>query len=340
MAVEKISIEQFLQMEEQVPVLDVRSPGEYDRGHIPGARPFPLFTDEERKITGTAYKQVGRQEAIKIGLNYFGKKMASMVATAETIAKDGTVIVHCWRGGMRSEGVGWLLDLYGLKVYTLSGGYKSFRRWCHQQFRKEVPFMLVGGYTGSGKTKVLAELKDKGHKIIDLEGLACHKGSVFGGFGQPAPPSQEMFENKLALALAASGTEDRLWVEDESRRIGSLHIPDPLYRRMRSAPVRWLEIPFEERLNNILVEYGKFPKEDLAAAILLLRKRLGGLETRSALLFLEAGDLRNCFSILLKYYDKYYLKGYGPTGEKTQEILKIPCTNTDPKANANALLYD
>src|ERR1035437_2355393 len=137
MAIEKLTIEAFLQLSKQHPVLDVRSPGEYCHAHIPGAYNLPLFSDEERKVVGTEYKQQGREQAIKTGLDYFGTKMSKIVEEAETIIKKhnapiqipNTVLVHCWRGGMRSAGIAWLLDLYGFKVYTLTGGYKSFRNW-------------------------------------------------------------------------------------------------------------------------------------------------------------------------------------------------------------------
>src|SRR5690348_9334071 len=129
MPIKKLSITEFLKLSHQHPVLDVRSPGEYSHAHIPGAYSLPLFTDEERKVVGTTYKQQSREAAIKVGLDYFGPKMRSMVEEVEKLCeKRGgkTVLVHCWRGGMRSAGVAWLLDLYGFKVYTLVGGYKFF----------------------------------------------------------------------------------------------------------------------------------------------------------------------------------------------------------------------
>ena len=188
---QKTRIDEFITLSDKFPVLDVRSPGEYNHAHIPGAYSLPLFTDEERKVTGTIYKQQGREAAIKTGLRYFGPKMVAMVEAAEEITKQHTsadapqtVLVHCWRGGMRSAGVAWLLDLYGFKVYTLSGGYKSFRNWVLQQFQKKYPFKILGGYTGSGKTIMLKELKKNGEKVIDLEGIAQHNGSAFGRFGR------------------------------------------------------------------------------------------------------------------------------------------------------------
>ena len=159
MAIQKITIEQFLELAKQHPVLDVRSPGEYKHAHIPGAHSLPLFSDEERKNVGTAYKQQSRETAIKIGLDYFGGKMRGMVEEVEKLIVDrgsltgkpsnneqrtsNNVLVHCWRGGMRSAGVAWLLDLYGYKVYTLVGGYKAYRKWVLAQFEKDYPFHIT-----------------------------------------------------------------------------------------------------------------------------------------------------------------------------------------------------
>lgn len=243
MPVHKISVEEFLTLAQKYPVLDVRSPGEYIHAHIPGAHSFPLFSDEERKVVGTTYKQEGREQAIKIGLDYFGPKMRKMVEQAEEILNaigeipnptdqipnsqspiPRTLLVHCWRGGMRSAGVAWLLDLYGFRVYTLTGGYKAFRNWVLQQLERDYPFKIIGGYTGSAKTRVLEELA-KNHVVIDLEAIAHHKGSAFGDLGEPEQPSPEMFENKLALALHAVKESGTIWLEDESRVSATLTCP-------------------------------------------------------------------------------------------------------------------
>jgi tRNA 2-selenouridine synthase len=164
MAIKKLTIEEFLQLAKRHPVLDVRSPGEYAHAHIPGAGSLPLFSDEERAVVGTAYKQQNREKAIKIGLDYFGVKMRPMVEAVEALmvgkkkkgpvdgepVEENAVLVHCWRGGMRSAGVAWLLDLYGFKVYTLVGGYKAYRNWVLQQFEKKYAFNILGGYTRLG----------------------------------------------------------------------------------------------------------------------------------------------------------------------------------------------
>lgn len=350
MAIQKTDIEQFLQLAAKFPVLDARSPGEFKHAYFPGAYSLPLFSDEERKVVGTAYKQQSKRIAIKIGLKFFGAKMVKMVEEAESIAEkhparglrevaeEKTVLVHCWRGGMRSAAVAWLLDMYGFKVYSLSGGYKSFRQWCGAQFNKEYSFAILGGNTGSGKTETLKELLRRGRTVIDIEALASHKGSAFGNLGAAAQPSQEMFENLLALALADAGEKDITWIEDESRRIGSVSIPDALFASLQTKPLFFLDVPFNKRLDYLVKSYGQYKKEDLAERIGRIKKRLGGLETKEAVELLEAGNIHECFAILLKYYDKYYLKCLEQKKDQLAFYNKIVSENTDAATNADLLI--
>ena len=371
MPIKKITIEEFLQLAKQYPVLDVRSPGEYTHAHIPTAHSLPLFTDEERKQVGTAYKQQSREAAIKIGLDYFGVKMRMMVEDAESLVQShesgvrkapdselptpNSVLVHCWRGGMRSAAVAWLLDLYGFKVNLLVGGYKAYRKWVLAQFEKDYNFNIIGGYTGSGKTLLVHELIKENKTVIDLEGLANHKGSAFGAIENVPQPGQEMFENSLAQALANSGYKildgsvqnqassiqhpaSVIYLEDESQRIGNLQIPMPLWYTMRKAPVFFMDIPFEERLNYITEEYGKLKKETLKDAIVRIQKRLGGLETKNALNYLEENNYTECFRILLSYYDKWYHKGLYNRENISTLLNKIPCTCVDTQINTQKLL--
>lgn len=382
MAISKLSIEEFLQLSGEHPVLDVRSPGEFAHAHIPGAYSLPLFSDEERKIVGTAYKQESKEKAIKLGLDFFGTKMVKMVEEVEEIVKSRpakrgikvkteeskTVIIHCWRGGMRSAGVAWLLDLYGFKVYTLVGGYKVYRRWVLQQFEKEYPINILGGYTGSGKTEALHAIAKKQQPVIDLEKLAGHKGSAFGNLGLSQQPSQEMFENLLAgelkmtidrwrvtekqmtddsyrvtenaglLSSANCHLSCAIWIEDESQRIGEVNIPTPFYKRMRSSQIYFLNIPFEERLNFIVKHYGKFEKEKLMNAIMRIKKRLGGLETKTALGCLVENDIKGCFAVLLLYYDKFYLKSLQGRENFSSLFNKLELSTVSHEESAKQLL--
>ncbi len=353
MPVQKITIEQFTEQAPNNLVLDVRSPGEYKHAHIPGAYSLPLFTDEERKVVGTAYKQQSRQAAIKIGLDYFGVKMRKVVEEVELLLKErkltqgSPIFLHCWRGGMRSAGVAWLLDLYGFKIFTIAGGYKAYRKWVRDQFEKDYPLKVIGGNTGSGKTDILHALTKAGYFVTDLEKLGNHKGSAFGALGEPAQPSQEMFENLLAenlhtievQFLTESGLSTKtIYIEDESQRIGQLQIPTPFWNIMRKSPVIFVDIPFEERLDYLTKGYGKFKTGELVNAIIRIQKRLGGLDTKMAIGFLLEGNHKECFSILLKYYDKWYTKGLYNRENIEQQLTKIICSKFDAVAIAALLI--
>jgi tRNA 2-selenouridine synthase len=349
LAVKSIHIEDFLALSKLHPVLDVRSPAEFAHAHFPGAYSFPLFTNAERAVVGTAYKQNSRQEAIKIGLDYFGPKMRPMVEQAELLYQNAIsaaggppekiILVHCWRGGMRSAGVAWLLDLYGFTVYTLVGGYKSFRKFALAQFGLPTALKVLGGYTGSGKTAILSRLQRLGKTVIDLEKLANHKGSAFGHMDLPDQPSQEMFENLLACALRELPAEhNAVWIEDESMRIGTVMIPTVFYQQMREAPCYFLDIPFDERLKYIVKDYGKADRDKLVNAILRIQKRLGGLETKTAINAIVEKDIAGAFGILLKYYDKYYLKGLYNRAPGCPQVVHIAANTVDETANAQLLL--
>jgi tRNA 2-selenouridine synthase len=368
MAAERIQIEQFLELAKRHPAIDVRSPGEYIHAHIPGAHSLPLFTDEERKIVGTAYKQQSREQAIKIGLDFFGPKMRKMVEEVELVLKSREselhretdksgpttpgsqriindsriILVYCWRGGMRSGAVSWLLDLYGFKVYTLTGGYKNFRNYVLDTFTHPFQFNILGGYTGSGKTELLKTLKEKGETIIDLEGIAKHKGSAFGNIGMPDQPGQEMFENLLATELRKSITNtgySPLWLEDESQRIGRVNIPHDLWKTMRHSPVFFLNIHFEERLKHIVQEYGKLDKEKVSAAIERISQKLGNLNAKSAILLLNEGKISESFAILLKYYDKFYYKSLHNREGINSLLHTIECKSIIPE-NAESIIQE
>ena len=347
MPVTKLDIEKFLELSLQHPVIDVRSEGEYVHAHIPAAVSLPLFNNEERKIVGTTYKQISREDAIKVGLDYFGPKMREMVEFAEGLfhtrehQNEKTILVHCWRGGMRSAAVAWLLDLYGFKVYLLEGGYKAFRNWVLQQFQKDFNFKLIGGYTGSGKTLVLNELKKQGHSVIDLEKIAKHKGSAFGGLDNPEQPSTEMFENEVALKLfqlTKDNPYQTIWVEDESQRIGDLNMPIELWNRFRTKPLFFLDIPFDKRLDYIVADYGHFKKEALINAIIRIKKRLGGLETKTAINCLLEDDIKGCFEVLLKYYDKHYGKALLNRPNINEVMHKVEAGSADAKINTKKIL--
>ena len=196
----KAGVTTFLETEN--PVLDVRSPSEFRKGHIPGALSLPLFSDEERAEVGTLYKQSSRQEAIKKGLEIVGPKMRGFIEACEAIG-GSTFNLYCWRGGMRSDSMAWLLERYGFEVSLLEGGYKAYRNAMMQDFAIPLHLKMLTGFTGSGKTDVLQAMQELGVQIIDLEGLAQHQGSSFGNQLTTGQPTTEMFQNQLHAALSA-----------------------------------------------------------------------------------------------------------------------------------------
>lgn len=329
----RIALPDFLQNPAAIPILDVRAPVEYAQGHIPGAMSFPLFTDEERARIGTTYKQQSQDKAVLLGLDYFGPRMSKMVKAARKAAPDKKVRVHCWRGGMRSGAVQWLLELAGFEVQLLDHGYKDYRRWALAEFARPRPLWVLGGLTGSGKTDVLHALAANQQPMLDLEGLAAHKGSAFGSIGQPEQPTQEQFENELALLMAALPTETPVWVEDESRSIGRISVPGGLFEQMRTAPLVVLEIPRDVRVRKLADEYGREDPAALAASILRIRKRLGGLATTEALTAIGNADMEKMVSLVLDYYDKTYSHGL-----EDRPFVSVPSDTCDPAVNAELVL--
>ncbi|OLP18445.1 tRNA 2-selenouridine(34) synthase MnmH [Leptolyngbya sp. 'hensonii'] len=321
----------------QVPgvILDVRSPGEYEQGHIPGAVSFPLFSNAERAQVGICYKEQGRELAIELGLELVGPKLAGFVQQAKALASDRQVRVHCWRGGMRSSSMGWLLETAGLQVTLLEGGYKAFRRWVLAVLAEPRTIFTLGGMTGTGKTALLYALADRGEQILDLEKLAHHRGSSYGRLGLPPQPTNEQFENKVALAWAALQPDRPVWIEAESRRIGLCRVPDPLFQQMFSAPVLQIERPRSERVALLLADYGQVDRDGLIAATERLRKRLGGLATQEAVDAIRRGDLAPAIERVLDYYDSTYRYDLQKRGVP---IYPIEVTGLDPVQAADRVL--
>ena len=347
MAVQKNNIVDFINSAANYLLLDVRSPAEFEHAHIPGAHSLPLFDNEQRAIVGTTYKKQSREDAIKIALPFFGSKMKQMVENVEKLCIDyekihthkPIIFIHCWRGGMRSAAVAWLLDLYGFKVIQLQGGYKAYRNWTVEQFTNSYELKILGGYTGSGKTETLKTLEANGMSFVDLEGIANHKGSSFGALGQAAQPSQEMFENLLAQALYQENKKGSpIWLEDESQRIGTVMVPSVFFKQMRASICYFLNVPFDDRLDFIVRHYGEFDRTALIDATKRIEKRLGGLETKNAIQFLTENNIKEAFTILLKYYDKWYDKNLKPGVVPTLNLFNIDVHSVNATVNANILM--
>jgi len=318
-------------------LFDVRSPGEFAQGHIPGAVNFPLFTDEERAEVGTAYKQQGSETAMLIGLRIVGPKMEGFVRKALELAPDRRLAVHCWRGGQRSGSMAWLFRQAGFDVVTLNGGYKQYRQLVLAHFEKtNLQIIILGGKTGSGKTKILHALHRQGEQIIDLEALAHHKGSSFGSIGEAPQPTVEQFENNLSAVISQLDPQRRVWVENESHSIGRIYIPDGFWNQMRLAPLYNIEVPQQYRIQNLVADYVGYSADDLEAAFLRIEKKLGGQNLKAALEALHKDDYATAAEIALRYYDKTYRYGLETSTASSVHILEFEYG--DPEQIARACL--
>lgn len=304
-----VPIEEFLHLSDNFPIIDVRSESEFDSGHIPNAVNIPILTNDQRKIVGTLFKQHGRNAAVFKGLELSGPNLGDILKKGIKLTKGDKILVHCWRGGMRSQFYAFLVHFYGLEPILLKGGYKIYRNAVLKSFERKLNIIVLGGYTGSGKTILLQKLKESGEQIIDLEALANHRGSSFGAIGMDAQPSQEQFENNLYNYLETLDPEKEIWIEDEGRTIGDKVIPEGLWLQMKSSPKMFVDRTFQERIDQIMEDYGNAPLEDLKTAMLRIGKRLGPQHVKKAMELLENGQISEAFEIALIYYDKTYTFG-------------------------------
>jgi tRNA 2-selenouridine synthase len=288
------------------PLLDVRSPGEFLAGHVPGAISFPLFTDAERALVGTCYKKEGAAAAYELGLSLVGPRLGQMVNRGRRLADGGPLTLMCWRGGMRSSSVAWLLQTAGVDARAFPGGYKAFRRAMRAQFERPWQLHVLGGQTGSGKTELLLEMRNRGHQVLDIEAAAHHRGSAFGQVNQPPAPSQEHFENRLGWALARMDASCPVWVEDESRMLGSCKVPDPLFEQMLDAPLWTIDRPEHERVARLIAIYASAGASALSGCTWKLYKKLGREKTHQVIQHIQQGELEPAVCLLLPYYAKGY----------------------------------
>ncbi len=333
--VNEIDIETLLN--DQVPLVDVRSPGEYSRGHIPGAINIPLFSDEERAKVGTVYTKQSQEQAIKLAMLLVQPKLDSFIEGAKRVAPALQVAVHCWRGGMRSQAFASHLSENGFrKVLLIKGGYKSYRSFIADSFNRSLPLRIIGGYTGSGKTAILHQLEKSGEQVIDLEELACHKGSTFGGIGQPIQPTTEQFENNMFESWRTFNSSKVVWLEDESQNIGKVNLPVSLFNQMKQSILYFIEIPKEHRIERLVNEYAHLDPLALAFSIKQINRRLGGDVTQLALKNLEAGNFHEVAKLVLHYYDKLYHKSLD--SRTPDQVYIIETNNSNPEIIANTIL--
>ena len=322
-SVNSVSAESFWKLTKQFPVIDVRSPGEFEQGHIVDAINLPLFSNEQRAEIGITYKTEGRQPAVLKGLDFIGPQLAQLVSRSIGIANTGRVLVHCWRGGMRSQSFAQILELAGLQPIVLQGGYKAYRSLARSTFDLPMKLLVVSGLTGAGKTGILQVLESGGEQVIDLERLANHRGSAFGGIGQLPQPTTEQFENILFRRLTDLDLSKPIWIEDEGNRVGSAILPPPLYHRLQRSPAVSIECSLEQRVRNLVLDYGDLPKEQLIQSIEKIRKRLGGLAVKKAIGAVESGDVGIAIEIVLAYYDKTYNSAMASMPRETTLTLNV-----------------
>jgi tRNA 2-selenouridine synthase len=320
-----------------LPILDVRSPKEYQQGHIPSAINIPLFSDEERVEVGTTYKQVSREAAIQLGTALVNPKLIDYINDSKRAAPEGTAIIHCWRGGMRSQSFAKHLSDNGFtELNVITGGYKAYRNHVLEILELPIQIKLLGGYTGSGKTYILSELKKLGHQVIDLESLAHHKGSAFGGIGELPQPTSEQFSNNLHQEISTLDRAKDIWIEDESYSIGTVNLPQPIHTQMRTTNLIFLDIPAEERALHLVQEYTQVSDHLLAESILKLAKRLGTEKVKLALGLLSEKNYYEVALLSLVYYDRLYAKG--KNRKSTRTVTTISLQNTHRYENALTLL--
>ncbi|MGQ8335759.1 tRNA 2-selenouridine(34) synthase MnmH [Sunxiuqinia sp. A32] len=326
----KISIGDYFAQENPQPLIDVRSPGEFEKGHIPEATNIALFSNEERAEVGTMYVQKSREKAIELGYQFVNPKLEWFLDESRKVAGKSAIAVHCWRGGMRSQSFAEHLHSNGFKnVFVIEGGYKAYRNHILDFFEQSFHLRILGGYTGSGKTPILKKIKDQGRQVIDLEGLAHHKGSAFGAIGESAQPTVEQFENDLHDEFKKLRLDKPIWLEDESHNIGRVKIPMSLFRQIRKQQVYFIDIPKTERARHLVEDYTAFGNEKLASAINSIAKRLGGQNVKLAMEHLDNNEYFEVAMIALQYYDKAYSRGVedrNPENVKQIAFSKIDAT--------------
>ena len=306
-------------------VIDARSPGEYAEDHLPGALNWPTLNDQERHQVGTEYKQFNAFEAKKRGAAMAARNIAAHIEReVMDKPKDWAPLVYCWRGGKRSGAMTHVLREVGWDARQLDGGYKSYRRHVVADLAVlpgRFALRVICGLTGSGKSRLLAELARQGAQVLDLEGMAAHRGSVLGALPDEPQPAQKRFESRLLEALRALDFMKPVFVESESKKIGALHVPEALIERMWASPCVRVETAPDGRVALLMEEYAHFfvGREVLAARLKSLAPLHGHETIGRWLQHVAAGQWEPLVADLLaRHYDPSYTRsitghypGYG-----------------------------
>lgn len=295
-------------------IVDARTPLEFAEDHLPGAINVPLLSNEERVEIGTLYKQQGAHIARIRGLELTAGRFPQIVAEIAAAASDRPILVYCWRGGLRSKTIASILDLTGYAVKQLTGGYKAFRNRVtafFDTFSLNAPLVVLHGMTGIGKTTLLGILAERGEATVDLEGIACHRGSAFGSLGLSQEHlTQKHFETLLWDVFRKLPPGKPVYLEGESRRIGRMTLPGTLYDVMGDSIKVWCTASLETRVRRLTGEYGlKVYEEGLSEALLRIRKKLGGDKYEEISGYLQRWEMEPFMTeLIVSYYDKLYYK--------------------------------
>ena len=332
-----ISIEQALALRDRGALLvDARSPAEYAEGTIPGAINIPIFDDAERARVGTLYKEAGKTKAKRLGVELVAPKIPGLIDQVEAAmaGKKTPVLVFCWRGGMRSFALATFFDLAGIPTMQIEGGHKAFRAVVRDFFAQGEwgRLLVLRGLTGVGKTRLLKMLQTMGYPVVDLEGIANHRGSAFGNLGLAPQPSQTYFEALLWDEMRRIPPDGYALAEGESKHIGRLILPARVYAALQVETSLWIEAPIETRVRITLDDYPARDelKEAFLRPLALIRPRLGGENHDRLLGYLEAGrwdDLAR--ELMLLYYDPLY--------RHTCPVQRITVTIADEEPDLTAL---
>lgn len=333
----RVNAEEFIRLSDDIAVIDVRTSSEFQRGHIPGAINIALFNDAERAEVGILYKKKGQYQAVLKGLDFVGPKMSVILDEAVKQSADKKkLLVYCWRGGRRSGSMAWLFSNADIECFVLDGGYKAYRNSALNYLSEKRKLIILGGYTGTGKTEILKVLRQRGEQVVDLEGLANHRGSAFGALGQGKQPGSEHYANLLYDEMRKYDRNKRLFLEDESQNIGSVFMPDAFYKLIRQSKVIALFSEAGLRLPRLIKEYGAFGSENLLNSVDRISKRLGGENAKIARESIVEGRIDKAVEIVLAYYDKAYLYGLSKRSEGT--VTKINTGLTDPEELADLVI--
>jgi tRNA 2-selenouridine synthase len=297
-------------------IIDARSPAEYADDHLPGAVNWPVLDNDERREVGTTDKQVSPFDARKTGAALVARRIADLLEReVRDKPREWQPLVYCWRGGKRSGTLAWFLDQIGFRTQVLQGGYKAFREQVREQLKtlpEQFDFTVIAGRTGSGKTRLLQALAEQGAQVLDLEALACHRGSVLGGLPHDPQPTQKAFDTAVWHTLQGFDATRPVFVESESRKIGALAVPEALLSRMRAhGRCIFVTLPDDERVHLLLEEYGFFAQQaDRFCEHMATLAELRGKDTVARWQSMaQQGQWAEVFNELMQqHYDPLYLR--------------------------------